>query len=171
MTEAHRYLMCIQYRTTIDKFDGPEVSGRYLKDDESMRRGWFADHPEPRPAARSRSVVRCRWSSASITCRRFAPGRNEEEEAARHSLGSLEKRFAELEETGAYAYDKAVFERLDHELAIINLWAFQLLLIVQIYQLGERPPDSRRPGAGFRAGSCAWALRITDLDPLPYDPV
>ena len=174
--EAHRYLMCIQYRTTIDKFDGPEVSGRYLKDDDSMRRGWFADHPELLEAS-GQIAQRCAVSMElgvnylpPFPC---ADGRNEEEELRHSSLEGLEKRFAELEETGAYAYDKAVyFDRLDHELAIINSMGFPgYFLIVQDFINWAKDHSIRvGPGRGSGAGSLvAWALRITDLDPLPYD--
>ena len=92
--EAHRYLMCIQYRTTIDKFDGPEVSGRYLKDDESMRRGWFADHPELLEAS-GQIAQRCAVSmgSASITCRRFPAPTAETRRRSYATARSKAKRF------------------------------------------------------------------------------
>ena len=64
------------------------------------------------------------------------------------------------------------FERLDHELAIINSMGFPgYFLIVQDFINWAKDHSIRvGPGRGSGAGSLvAWALRITDLDPLPYD--
>ena len=166
-----------QYRTTIDKFDGPEVSGRYLKDDESMRRGWFADHLKPLEAS-DRVAQRCAvlsMGSASILppfpC---ADGRGARRRSAPQARSkAIEKRFAEAPRRRAPTpmTRLCAFERLDHELAIINSRAFRLLLRRSgFHQLGEPLDYASAPGRGSGAGSLvAWALRITDLDPLPYD--
>ena len=111
--------------------------------------------------------MRCRWSSASLPAAVSLRRRPKRGGELRYAVEGLEKRL-EFEETGAYAYDKAVDECLDHELAIINLGVFQATNRSGRDQLGERPLDSRRPGRvqGLAPGSM---LRITDLDPLPYD--
>ena len=174
--EAHRYLMCIQYRTTIDKFDGPEISGRYLKDELAMKSGWCANYPELLSATdeiAERCSVHMELGVNYLPPFPCDDGRNEEEELRHSALKGLKKRFVELQTTAAYAFDEQVYlERLEHELTIINSMGFPgYFLIVQDFINWAKDHSIRvGPGRGSGAGSIvAWALRITDLDPLPYD--
>ena len=174
--EAHRYLMCIQYRTTIDKFDGPEITGRYLKDEQAMASGWFAEHPELVQASleiADRCSVTMELGVNYLPPFPCADGRNEEEELRHSAHQGLSKRFEELKATGAYTFDETTYhERLDHELGIIQSMGFPgYFLIVQDFINWAKDHGIRvGPGRGSGAGSLvAWALRITDLDPLPYD--
>ena len=76
-------------------------------------------------------------------------------------------------ETITYAVDEKVYwDRLDYELGVIIEMGFPAyFLIVQDFINWAK--DNRipvGPGRGSAAGSIvAWSLKITNLDPLPYD--
>ncbi|MDE0881414.1 MAG: DNA polymerase III subunit alpha, partial [Myxococcota bacterium] len=174
--EAQRYLMCIQYRSSIGRFDGPEYDGRYFKDEAAMRSGWFADHPDLIEAS-GNIAERCEVSM-ELGVNYLPPfpckgGRSEDEELHFDSFEGLKSRLEELRQSATYDVDPAVYQkRLEHELGIISSMGFPgYFLIVQDFINWAKDHRIRvGPGRGSGAGSLvAWVLRITDLDPLPYD--
>jgi DNA polymerase-3 subunit alpha len=95
---------------------------------------------------------------------------NDEGDYLRHlSRKGLERRFSEI----AYPIDKDQYaERLEHELKVIEGMGFPgYFLVVQDFINWAKDHNIRvGPGRGSGAGSLvAYALRITDLDPLPYN--
>ena len=64
------------------------------------------------------------------------------------------------------------FERLEFELNTIIKMGFPgyFLIVADFIQWGKNQGIPIGPGSGSGAGSLvAWALKITDLDPLPYN--
>lgn len=67
---------------------------------------------------------------------------------------------------------KDYWDRLDYELGIINQMGFPgyFLIVMEFIAWSKDNDIPVGPGRGSGAGSLvAWALRITDLDPLEYD--
>ena len=90
------------------------------------------------------------------------------------SREGLEDRLQQLLGEGAKdeARRKPYFERLDMELGIINQMGFPgyFLIVMEFIQWAKKNDIPVGPGRGSGAGSIvAYALGITDLDPLRYD--
>ncbi|MGC6416922.1 MAG: DNA polymerase III subunit alpha [Bradymonadia bacterium] len=87
------------------------------------------------------------------------------------SQQGLERRYAEFEAVDKHV-DKAVYQaRLDEELGIIDSMGFPgyFLIVMDFIQWAKRQDIPVGPGRGSGAGSLvAYALEITDLDPIPY---
>jgi DNA polymerase III subunit alpha len=85
------------------------------------------------------------------------------------AVGGLQRRISEA----LYPIDeKAYHERLQHELAIILKMGFAgyFLIVWDFIAYAKNQTIPVGPGRGSGAGSLvAWSLRITDLDPIPYD--
>ncbi len=97
------------------------------------------------------------------------------EEIKRLSFEGLEQRFIEAEEAGEAiegAQKQTYLERLEYELGVIEGMGFNgYFLIVQDFINWSKKNDIPvGPGRGSGAGSLvAYSLRITDLDPIPYN--
>jgi DNA polymerase-3 subunit alpha len=84
----------------------------------------------------------------------------------------LQARFEEIHKTGR-RFDPAVYtERLEHELKVIAEMKFPgyFLIVWDFIRFAKENGIPVGPGRGSGAGSLvAYAMRITDLDPMPYD--
>ncbi|MEY2669112.1 MAG: hypothetical protein RJA59_1750 [Pseudomonadota bacterium] len=95
----------------------------------------------------------------------------EDEWLGKLALEGLDRRFKEIE--GKYPHDRDLYrQRLETEVGIIRKMKFSgYFLIVQDFinwAKGRNVPVG--PGRGSGAGSIvAWALRITDLDPIRWN--
>lgn len=103
-------------------------------------------------------------------------GETEEEGLRRIAKEGLEKRFVVLRELYGDKLtpekEKEYWERLEYELGVIVSMGFPgYFLIVQDFIHWSKEQDIPvGPGRGSGAGSLvAYALTITDIDPLPYD--
>ncbi|QGY39067.1 DNA polymerase III subunit alpha [Pseudodesulfovibrio cashew] len=172
--EAHDTLLCIQTQTTVDaekrfRMDTREL---YFKTPEEMEQA-FAHVPEA-IANTQRIAERCNLEielgnyyfpeyelSADVS--------NLDEEFIKLCRAGLKKRL----ETITYEVDEQKYwDRLDYELGVITEMGFPAyFLIVQDFINWAK--DNRipvGPGRGSAAGSIvAWSLKITNLDPIPYD--
>ncbi|HEU4408456.1 MAG TPA: DNA polymerase III subunit alpha [Polyangiaceae bacterium] len=84
----------------------------------------------------------------------------------------LERRFAEFEAVGKKVDREAYKKRLETEADIIVKMKFPgyFLIVWDFIRYGKENGVPVGPGRGSGAGSLvAYALRITDLDPIPYD--
>nr|WP_321512967.1 DNA polymerase III subunit alpha [uncultured Pseudodesulfovibrio sp.] len=172
--EAHDTLLCIQTQTTVDaekrfRMDTQEL---YFKTPEEMEKA-FAHVPE-----------------AILNTQRIAEQCNLEIELGNYyfpeytlseGVSNMDEEFDKLcraglkrrLETITYDVDEKVYwDRLDYELGVIIEMGFPAyFLIVQDFINWAK--DNRipvGPGRGSAAGSIvAWSLKITNLDPLPYD--
>ena len=172
--EAHDTLLCIQTQTTVDaekrfRMDTKEL---YFKTPEEMEQA-FAHVPEA-IANTQRIAERC---NLEIELGNYYFPEYElpegiaslDEEFERLSREGLERRLAAL----TYEVDEDAYrKRLDYELGVIKEMGFPAyFLIVQDFINWAK--DNRipvGPGRGSAAGSIvAWSLKITNLDPIPYD--
>jgi DNA polymerase-3 subunit alpha len=172
--EAHDTLLCIQTQTTVDaekrfRMDTQEL---YFKTPEEMEQA-FAHVPEA-IANTQRIAERC---NLEIELGNYYFPEYElsegvadlDEEFEKLCRAGLTKRLEKL----TYEVDEEVYwKRLDYELGVIKTMGFPAyFLIVQDFinwAKDHRIPVG--PGRGSAAGSIvAWSLKITNLDPLPYD--
>lgn len=170
--EAHDALLCIAESTYVRETNRRQLTPNHrLKTPQEMV-SLFADLPE----AVENTVEIAR--RCAFRPQKHAPilpafiaeddGRGEAEELARQAREGLEKRLAE---TPPASDGEAYFKRLDYELEIINRMGFPgyFLIVADFIKWSKQNGISVGPGRGSGAGSVvAWALTITDLDPLRF---
>jgi DNA polymerase-3 subunit alpha len=99
-------------------------------------------------------------------------GTNLDEFLRRTAHEMLNRRFAELERLGARVDTNHYRKRLDLELDVIceMNYAGYFLIVQDFIRYAKEQGIPVGPGRGSGAGSLvAWALRITDLDPVPLN--
>ncbi len=168
MYEAHDALICIADGAYVDQ-QGPRrrlTPQHYLKSPEEMAT-LFADLPE---ALESTVEIarRCAFAAPlrAPILPRFAD--NEVAELARQSREGLAARLAVIPHAAPVAEYEA---RLDFELGIIEGMGFPgyFLIVADFIKWAKDRGIPVGPGRGSGAGSLvAYALTITDLDPLRY---
>ena len=176
--DAHEVRVCINERRTLDDPRRPHnyTDQQYLKSAEEMA-ALFVDIPEAISNA-GEIVKRCNLElKLGEPCLPNYPvpqGMTMEEYFAELSREGLEERLLGLfaERAGDEEIRKPYFERLDMELGIINQMGFPgyFLIVMEFIQWAKDNDIPVGPGRGSGAGSIvAYALKITDLDPLKYD--
>jgi DNA polymerase-3 subunit alpha len=171
--EAHDTLLCIQTQVTVGQQNRMrmDTDQLYFKAPEEMEAA-FAHCPEAL-ANTARIAEACELDIELgrhvFPVYTLPEGRTIDEEFEHLSREGLKKRLASL----PYPVDEAVYQaRLDYEIGVIRQMGFPAyFLIVQDFinwAKNNRIPVG--PGRGSAAGSLvAWSLRITNLDPIPYD--
>ena len=161
---AHDAMLCIANSAYVESADRPTSSAdAWLKDGAAMSE-IFADLPE---ALANTVVIAQRCAVAAPKRRPILPrlGENEDEQLSADAHAGLDKRLA-----GRSEEDKARYrERLDYELEIITGMGFAgyFLIVADFIKWAKANDIPVGPGRGSGAGSVvAWALTITDLDPL-----
>jgi len=84
----------------------------------------------------------------------------------------LEERFEEFDEQGKSYDEQAYYDRLDDEIGIIREMDYPgyFLIVADFINWAKQQDIPVGPGRGSGAGSLvAYAMRITNLDPIPYD--
>ncbi len=170
--EAHEARVCIGEGRTLNDPRRPRnySDQQYLRSPEEMA-ALFADIPE----ALENTVEIARRCSVTIRLGKpFLPdfpipeGSTIEEFLAQTSREGLAKRLAVIQPDDPAPYH----ERLDFELDIINQMGFPgyFLVVMDFIRWAKAHGIAVGPGRGSGAGSLvAYALEITDLDPLEYD--
>ncbi len=170
MFEAQAVLLCIADGMTLSNPARRRLSREHrFKSAEEMRT-LFADLPE---AIDNTLVVARRCAVMAEERKPILPrfGTGDEGELLRaKAKAGLEAR---LEAAAALTGDKAARyrERLDYELDVINKMGFPgyFLIVSDFIQWAKARGIPVGPGRGSGAGSVvAWALTITDLDPLRF---
>ena len=180
MHQAHDVLACIAEGAYLSQTDRRQATPQhYLKSAADMRT-LFGDLPE---AVDNTLVVaqRCAYMVSPIDpilppydC---GEGRNEEDELQAQAAAGLEECLVvHVFEPGFddVARDKAAEpyrRRLEYELGVITQMGFSgyFLIVADFIQWAKDQGIPVGPGRGSGAGSVvAWALRITDLDPLRW---
>ena len=161
---AHDAMLCIANSAYVESADRVSSSpDAWLKDSAAMAE-LFADLPE---ALLNTGVVARRCAVAAPKRKPILPRlSNEEDDQLRRDAESglearLQGRAADQRE--GYA------ERLDYELGIISSMGFAgyFLIVADFIKWAKANDIPVGPGRGSGAGSVvAWALTITDLDPL-----
>jgi DNA polymerase-3 subunit alpha len=168
---AHDALLCIADGAFIGQEDRRRVTAEHwFKPAEAMRT-LFADLPE----ACDNTLDIARRCAFMVPKRdpilpRFptAAGRTEAEELAHQSREGLKARLAGL---SLAAPETEYWERLEREIEVISSMGFSgyFLIVSDFIKWAKARGIPVGPGRGSGAGSLvAWALTITDLDPLRF---
>ncbi|PWE17247.1 DNA polymerase III subunit alpha [Marinicauda salina] len=168
---AHDALMCIAQSSYVTVDDRRRVTPEhYFKSGAEMAE-LFADLPEAientADIAR-RCAFRPRVGDPILPSFPTEGGRDEAEELRAQAEAGLAAR---LEKVEPAAPVETYRERLDHELAIIERMGFPgyFLIVSDFIKWAKAHDIPVGPGRGSGAGSVvAWALTITDLDPLRF---
>ncbi|MCF8495485.1 MAG: DNA polymerase III subunit alpha [Alphaproteobacteria bacterium] len=167
--EAHDALLCIAEGRYITEEDRRKVTPEHYFKSVGEMRELFADIPE----AIANTVVIARRCSFLLTpispilpAYETAAGRTEFEELQAQAQAGLEWRLKNFVGDGD---PQPYRERLEYELNVIRDMGYPgyFLIVSDFIRWAKDQNIPVGPGRGSGAGSvAAWALRITDLDPL-----
>ena len=161
---AHDAMLCIANSAYLESADRVSSSpDAWLKDGGAMAE-LFADLPE---ALANTAVIAQRCAVAAPKRRPILPrlSDDEDEQLRRDARAGLAVRLKGRAEDERSAY----LERLDYELDVITSMGFAgyFLIVADFIKWAKANDIPVGPGRGSGAGSVvAWALTITDLDPL-----
>ena len=169
--KAHEALLCISDSTFLGIAERRRVTPEHWFKPAKAMRELFADLPE---ACDNTIEVakRCAFlvSKRDPILPRFdtGAGRNEAEELAWQAREGLKERFKQVK----LAYpEEDYWARLEREIGVIQKMGFPgyFLIVSDFIKWGKNHGVPVGPGRGSGAGSLvAWALTITDLDPLRF---
>jgi DNA polymerase III subunit alpha len=170
MHEAHDALLCIAEGRMLSEPDRRRVTPEHWFKPAALMRTAFADLPEAcdntLAIARRCAVMTEAREPELPVCPKVQPGMTEAETVRDMARRGLELRLS----TGAMAPD-IYRKRLDYELGVIEQMGFSgyFLIVADFIQWAKAQGIPVGPGRGSGAGSvAAWALQITDLDPLRF---
>ena len=174
--EAHLYLSSIKsgrsHEESKERHHGS--SEMYLKSPEEMHT-LFSAHPEALKRTleiAERTKVKLRLGEPMLPTFTVPDGYTPDSYFRHLSAEGLERRLSELEVTGKRPDREAYRARLRVELDIICQMRFPgyFLIVWDFIRFAKESGIPVGPGRGSGAGSIvAYALRITDLDPIPYN--
>ncbi len=177
---VHDILLCLQTGKTIGtegrmRFESDQF---YVKSADEFERAFGHVAPE---ALRNTLAIAERCGVAldlgvnKIPEFRVPDGMTSEGYLRRLAVEGLDRRFDELRARGAKLSaggEGAYRKRLDYELSVIERTGFSgyFLIVWDFIRFAKERSIPVGPGRGSAAGSLvAYALRITEVDPLPYD--
>jgi DNA polymerase III subunit alpha len=163
---AHDAMLCIAQSTQIDRDDRVKSSPEaWIKPAAEMRR-LFEDLPE---AIANTSVVARRCAYGAPTRKPILPSIAGDTDAEAKQLrqdarAGLEARLSQYDDLGEAAL-KPYFDRLHFEVDVIEKMGFPgyFLIVADFIKWAKENDIPVGPGRG---SGVAWALTITDLDPL-----
>jgi DNA polymerase-3 subunit alpha len=167
---AHDAMLCIAQSSQIDRDDRVKSSPEaWMKSPAEMRK-LFEDLPE---AIENTSVVarRCAFGAPKrkpILPRTAGSIEGEADQLRRDAHTGLEARLSAYNDLSE-EQRKLYFDRLDYEVEVIVGMGFPgyFLIVADFIKWAKENDIPVGPGRGSGAGSVvAWALTITDLDPL-----
>lgn len=184
--EAHEALLCVgtgSFLADEDRMSLKEFPLHVVPSSELIER-WGAEHPEV--ITNSKEIAdRCQldFEFGKILIPKFPVPKSFDEKAYLHLLvyRGLAWRFGGVEEAKSkkITYEEAksmvpatIVERAEFELGVIDGMGFNgyFLIVQDFINWGKDRGIIFGPGRGSAAGSIvAFALRITELDPLKYD--
>ncbi|HEU0217243.1 MAG TPA: DNA polymerase III subunit alpha [Stellaceae bacterium] len=177
--EAHDALLCIAQGKVVDDNDRARLTPDHYFRPAAEMRTLFADLPE---ACDNTLVIAQRCAFMPVPRKPILPpfptpnGTDEESELRRAAHAGLEARLsAQLAGLSAQEHEertKPYVDRLEYELGVIIKMGFAgyFLIVADFIQWAKRQGIPVGPGRGSGAGSVvAWALTITDLDPLRFN--
>ncbi|WP_422007060.1 DNA polymerase III subunit alpha [Pyruvatibacter mobilis] len=170
--EAHDALLCVADGTYVMQEDRRRLTPEHRFKTAGEMAALFADLPEA-IAATVEIARRCAYRPRTIApiLPRFEGldgVDGEAEELKRQAEDGLRMR---LETLGAFAPEEDYWKRLEYELGIIHNMGFPgyFLIVADFIKWAKDHNIPVGPGRGSGAGSVvAWALTITDLDPLRF---
>ena len=178
MFEAHDALICIAEGTYISEPNRRRFTPEHRFKSGDEMRALFADLPE----AVDNTLVAARRCSYFPEPRHpmlpsypTAGGRNAGDELRANARDGLSRRLKAMpavgDDGGREHAEKPYWQRLDYELDVIIKMGFAgyFLIVADFIQWAKGQGIPVGPGRGSGAGSVvAWALSITDLDPLRF---
>ena len=174
--EAQLYLKCIQTgRTYVEEKERDHGSQEmFLKSPLEMAE-IFGSHPDALKntlAVAERCALKLKLGEPMLPSFPVPEGYDTEGYFRHVSKEGLEGRFRELEAAGKTIDRDAYRARLAMELDVIAKMKFPgyFLIVWDFIRYGKENGVPVGPGRGSGAGSIvAYALKITDLDPIPYN--
>jgi DNA polymerase III subunit alpha len=177
--EAHDALLCIADGTVVGQQERRRLNPEYSFKSAAEMRDLFADLPE---ACDNTLVIARRCAFMPALRKPILPafttgeGRDEPTELRAMAAAGLEARLVqalrpEMTEEEREAARRPYVERLAFELETIIAMGFSgyFLIVADFIQWSKKSSIPVGPGRGSGAGSVvAWALTITDLDPLRF---
>jgi DNA polymerase-3 subunit alpha len=177
--EAHAVLMGIKHGLTMSKIRGRRKDTRFhIFDDAEMQAAYGAWPEALENTGKIATACNVEFKFGEYYLPKFDAGTGETAEAAlrRMSAEMLEERFEYLGKLYGAKFDDAkrqsYRERLAYELDVICKMGFPgyFLIVQDFINWAKRQGIPVGPGRGSGAGSLvAYALRITDIDPIPYN--
>ncbi len=177
MHEAHDALLCIAEGRTMAERERRRVTPEHWFKPAAAMRALFADLPDAADntlsIARMCAVMAEQKKPELPVCPKVKPGMTEAETVRSMAAEGLERRLDAMRPAPDEATRKTYRDRLDYELSVIEKMGFSgyFLIVADFIQWAkaQTPPIPVGPGRGSGAGSvAAWALLITDLDPLRF---
>ena len=180
MYAAHDTLLCIAAGTSVNEPERRRLTPEFRFKTAQEMRAQFADVPE---ALDNTLVIAGRCAVMAETRAPILPhfvseaGRSEIDELRHRATEGLEKRLADHVLSGSGTEEERAAaaapyrERLDFELGVIESMGYPgyFLIVADFIQWAKGEGIPVGPGRGSGAGSVvAWALTITDLDPLRW---
>jgi DNA polymerase-3 subunit alpha len=176
---AQRALMCIAAGITLEEMNATAHTSEemYLKSPEEMAEV-FSDLPEALTntlRVAEMCKLKLELGKAMLPNFRDASGavvKDIDAEFARLCREGLEARFETFRRQGKKVDEEKYRERLETEISVIQQMKFPgyFLIVQDFINWGKQNGVPVGPGRGSGAGSLvAYALRITDIDPIPYD--
>ena len=173
--EAHEVLLCIQTQTTMSdpkrmKFNTDEL---YFKSTEDMEKA-FSHVPgalDNTMRIAEECTVELDFGHHYFPVYSLPEGMSLESEFRKLAEEGLEKRLANHPDRASLNL-QLYRDRLQYELKVILEMGFPgyFLIVQEFINWAKNHGVPVGPGRGSAAGSLvAWALRITNLDPLPYN--
>ena len=174
MHEAQDALLCIAEGRMLSERDRRRVTPEHWFKPAAAMRTLFADLPEAcdntLAIARTCAVMAETRKPLLPVSPKVRDGSNEEQTVRAMAVEGLQRR---MDDAAADAATRARYrERLDYELDVIARMGFSgyFLIVADFIQWSKRQGIPVGPGRGSGAGSvAAWALTITDLDPLRFN--
>ena len=173
MHEAHDALLCIAGARLLSEADRRRVTPEHYFKMAAQMRALFSDLPEAcdntLAIARTCAIMAETRKPLLPVCPKVREGSTEGETLAAMAREGLAAR---MNTVGADDAQRARYaERLDYELRVIADMGFPgyFLIVADFIQWAKAQGIPVGPGRGSGAGSvAAWALTITDLDPLQF---
>ncbi|PID38421.1 MAG: DNA polymerase III subunit alpha [Proteobacteria bacterium] len=173
---AHDCLMCVQMGKQVSDKDRlkHEIDEYYVKSPQEMEQAF---HHVPEALENTITIanmcdVTLDLGQTYLPNYKVPEGHDLESFLALQAREGLERRFAEAAALGR-TVDKQVYKaRLEHELEVIKSMGFPgyFLIVWDFINYAKQQHIPVGPGRGSGAGSLvAYSLRITDVDPLPYN--
>ncbi len=171
MHEAHDALLCIAEGRTMAETERRRVTANHYFKTAAEMRALFHDLPEAcdntLAIAKLCAVMTETKKPALPICPKVQPGMTEAETVADMARRGLEQRL----QREIFAERETYQSRLEYELGVIESMGFSgyFLIVADFIQWAKEQGIPVGPGRGSGAGSvAAWALAITDLDPLRW---
>ena len=180
MFEAHDALICIADGTHVSEAKRRRFTPEHRFRSAAEMRALFADLPEAVDntiAIARRCAYRPRPRKEILPAFPTESGESEIEALERAARDGLDRRLAahvfrpDMDEAARVTAARPYRERLEYEMGVIAKMGFvgYFLIVAEFIQWAKAQGIPVGPGRGSGAGSVvAWALTITDLDPLRF---